>query len=77
MTGALVVPFRSIRNPDGTGYILELEPALEDFPTDDLHADTLRVSRIVERWVRLAPEQYLWIHRRFKTRPSKDDPPFY
>ncbi len=77
MTGARVVPFRMIRKSDGSGYLLELEPPLEDFPTDDLQADTLRINQIVERWVRMAPEQYLWIHRRFKTRPSRDDPPFY
>lgn len=77
MTGAAVVPFRALRRADGSGYDLYLEPAWEDFPSGDLEADTLRVNRMVEQWVRQAPEQYLWIHRRFRTRPSRSDPKIY
>lgn len=77
MTGARVVPFLAVRKPDGGGYRLVLEPALEDFPTGDVEADTQRINDIIERWVRQYPEQYLWIHRRFRTRPSREDPPFY
>ncbi|HIE54249.1 MAG TPA: lipid A biosynthesis acyltransferase, partial [Chromatiaceae bacterium] len=62
---------------DGSGYDLFLEPAWEDFPSGDLEADTLRVNRLVEQWVRETPEQYLWIHRRFRTRPDRSDPPLY
>jgi len=77
MTGAKVVPFKVARKVDRSGYLLTLEPALEGFPTDDLEADTRRINEIIERWVREYPEQYLWIHQRFRTRPSKSDPPFY
>lgn len=77
LTGAAVVPFHAIRRADGSGYDLWLEPAWEDFPTGDLEADTLRVNRLVEKWVRETPEQYLWIHRRFRTRPSRSDTPLY
>lgn len=77
MTGARVVPFMAVRKRDGSGYRLVVEPALEDFPTADAEADTQRINAIIERWVRAYPEQYLWIHRRFKTRPSRDDPKLY
>jgi len=77
LTGAAVVPFHAVRRADGSGYDLFLEPAWEDFPSGDLEADTLRVNRLVEQWVRETPEQYLWIHRRFRTRPDRSDPPLY
>jgi len=77
MTGARVVPFKVARKADRSGYLLTLEPPLEDFPTADLEADTQRANAIIERWVREYPEQYLWIHRRFRTRPSKSDPQVY
>jgi KDO2-lipid IV(A) lauroyltransferase len=77
MTGAKVVPFKVVRKADGSGYLLTLEPALEGFPTDDQEADTRRINALIERWVREYPEQYLWIHQRFRTRPNKSDPSFY
>jgi len=77
VTGAKVVPFMSVRKPDGRGYRLVFEPALEDFPSGNLEADTQRINDIIECWVREYPEQYLWIHRRFRTRPGRGDPPFY
>lgn len=77
LTGARVVPFKAVRKADGSGYRLTLEPALDAFPSDDPEADTQRINDIIERWVREHPDQYLWIHRRFRTRPKRDDPPFY
>jgi len=77
MTGAKVVPFRVVRKADGSGYLLTLEPPLEGFPTDDQEADTRRINALIERWVRDYPEQYLWIHQRFRTRPQKSDPAMY
>lgn len=77
MTGARVVPFQTVRKADGSGYRLILEPALENFPTDDAEADTQRVNDIIERWASADPEQYLWIHRRFRTRPNSSDPQIY
>jgi len=77
LTGAAVVPFFARRRADGRGYDLYLEPAWEDFPSGDLEADTRRVNQQVEQWVRQAPEQYLWIHRRFRTRPNRSDPRIY
>lgn len=68
LSGAAVIPFFHHRLPRG-GYVLRLEAALDDFPGDDVVADTACVNAIIERMVREAPTQYLWVHRRFKTRP--------
>jgi len=51
------------------GYEVVILPALENFPSEDVVADTRRINELLEQYVRLAPEQYLWVHRRFKTRP--------
>lgn len=70
MSGAPVVPFFPQRCDDGSGYRLCILPALEDFPSGDIAADTARINRIIEDAVRQVPAQYLWVHRRFKTRPE-------
>ncbi len=67
MTGAAVVPYFARREPDGS-YTLVIHPALENFPTDDLSADAVRINRLIEDNIRLAPEQYFWVHKRFKAR---------
>jgi KDO2-lipid IV(A) lauroyltransferase len=67
MTGAAVVPFFGTRKPDGT-YLLEILPALENFPGDDVKEDGIRTNQLMEKYIRQAPEQYFWIHRRFKRR---------
>lgn len=59
------------------GYRVTFLPGLEDFPSGDDKQDVTRVNRKVEEMIQLAPEQYLWMHKRFKTRPSKDDPSLY
>ncbi len=69
ISGAAVVPFMPTRRADGRGYDLVIEPALADFPSDDAAADTARINKLIEDYVRKAPEQYLWVHRRFKDRP--------
>ncbi|WP_082190322.1 LpxL/LpxP family Kdo(2)-lipid IV(A) lauroyl/palmitoleoyl acyltransferase [Frateuria defendens] len=66
---ALVIPFFHRRLPGRGGYVLRLGAPLEPFPTDDASADTARVNACIEQMVREAPEQYLWVHKRFKTRP--------
>ncbi|HET7922148.1 MAG TPA: LpxL/LpxP family Kdo(2)-lipid IV(A) lauroyl/palmitoleoyl acyltransferase [Gammaproteobacteria bacterium] len=68
-SGAPVVPFFAMRLPGTQGYKLVIEPALENFPTDDPVADALRLNRRLEDRIRLAPEQYLWSHDRFKVVP--------
>lgn len=69
LSGAVVIPFFHRRNDDGS-YAIRLEPPLERFPSDDAATDTARVNECIERMVRAAPAQYLWIHKRFKTRPA-------
>jgi KDO2-lipid IV(A) lauroyltransferase len=69
LSGAVVIPFFHKRNADG-GYVLRLEAPLAGFPSDDVTADTAHVNGCIERMVREAPAQYLWIHKRFKTRPE-------
>jgi KDO2-lipid IV(A) lauroyltransferase len=51
------------------GYEAELYPAWDDFPGDDVEAATLRINQFIEARVKEMPEQYLWTHKRFKTRP--------
>jgi KDO2-lipid IV(A) lauroyltransferase len=50
-------------------FVARCEGILDNFPTDDKVADTARLSSILEASIRKHPEQYLWLHRRFKTRP--------
>ncbi|HEX5162583.1 MAG TPA: hypothetical protein VFV88_12745 [Steroidobacteraceae bacterium] len=75
MTDALVLPYFFERLPGG-GYRGVIHPPLEGFPTDDPVADTERFNHIVEAEVRRIPEQYLWIHRRFKGL-TPDYPKYY
>jgi len=72
---ATVVPFFPRRLPDST-YELTLMPALQDFPGDDAVADTRRYLDLLEQHVRTCPEQYFWIHRKFKDLPA-DYPDYY
>ncbi len=51
------------------GYVAEITPAWEHFPTDDVAADTARMNRELERYINPIPGQYYWVHKRFKTRP--------
>ena len=67
---ALVVPFTQERLADGSGYRLVIHPPLQDFPGESEEADCLRINQWIESVVRANPEQYLWAHRRFKTRPE-------
>jgi Kdo2-lipid IVA lauroyltransferase/acyltransferase len=68
-TGAAVVPFNHVRLPGSQGYKITVLPALEQFPVGDDLIDASRINRLIEEFVRLCPEQYLWVHRRFKNRP--------
>lgn len=76
ISGAAVVPFFQRRLPDNKGYELTLYPALKDFPGDSIEADTARINQLIETEVRKIPEQYLWVHRRFKTRPEGENYPY-
>jgi KDO2-lipid IV(A) lauroyltransferase len=67
---ARVLPFTQVRLADGRGYRLTIHPPLAEFPGDSEEADCLRINQWVEQAVGACPEQYLWAHRRFKTRPA-------
>ena len=73
LSGAVVLPFQFRRVPDGSGYCVRFEPPVADLPSRDAIADTKRLTRILERFVRACPEQYLWTHRRFRGRPGLPD----
>ena len=73
MTGATIVPYSSRRLANNQGYVVEFLPALDNFPSDDTFVDVSRLNKIIETAVRQAPEQYLWVHRRFKDRPDGED----
>jgi len=70
MTGAKVVPYFPSRLPGGKGYKLTILPALQDFPTKDEVENATRINALIAEHVRKVPDQYLWLHRRFKSRPD-------
>ncbi len=76
ISGAQVIPCFTQRLPDGRGYKVILHPALKHFPSDDVEKDTRLINELIEAQVRQAPEQYFWLHRRFKDRPP-GSPKFY
>ncbi|AIR89882.1 lipid A biosynthesis lauroyl acyltransferase [Pseudomonas cremoricolorata] len=67
---ARVIPFTQRRLADGSGYRLVVHPPLEGFPGESEEADCLRINQWVEGVSSECPEQYLWAHRRFKSRPE-------
>lgn len=67
-TGAVVVP--CITRWQDDGYVTRFYPAWQDYPTDDASADTARMNAFIEERIREMPEQYFWLHKRFKTQPD-------
>lgn len=68
MGGARVLPILSRLTPEG--YDVTVLPPWQDFPTEDVMADTARMNRLLQEWIDETPEQYYWVHKRFKTRPA-------
>jgi len=73
MTGAKVVPSITRVLPGGAGYVLTFYPAWEDFPSGDDVADARRMNEFIEQRILEMPEQYFWLHKRFKTRPEGEE----
>jgi KDO2-lipid IV(A) lauroyltransferase len=70
MTGAKVVPSITRVLPGGQGYVLTFYPAWENYPSGDDVADARRMNEFIEQRILEMPEQYFWLHKRFKTRPE-------
>ena len=65
------------RNKDNSGYTIEISAPLDNFPSGDDEADLTRMNQLIEQAVLRDPEQYMWLHRRFKTRPNARDRSLY
>ncbi|OGT47876.1 MAG: hypothetical protein A3E83_03360 [Gammaproteobacteria bacterium RIFCSPHIGHO2_12_FULL_41_20] len=77
LSGAAIVPVFHYRLPRAQGYQIVFHPALENVSEEESLTDSLaRTNRLIEDAIRICPEQYLWVHRRFKTRPD-GAPGFY
>ncbi|PLR49060.1 lipid A biosynthesis lauroyl acyltransferase [Chimaeribacter arupi] len=70
MAKPAIIPFVPRRLPDGRGYELVILPDVEDMPLDSELAAATRMNQVVEEAIMMAPDQYMWLHRRFKTRPE-------
>jgi len=68
-SGAAVLPYFCRRLPDDS-YVMSIGAPLPDLPSDDEVEDTRRLTQVLENYIRLCPEQYWWIHQRFKGRPA-------
>ena len=75
ITGAPVVIFQH-RRTDDNRYVIELSEPLKHYPTGDEREDAARINQLVEDAILKAPDQYWWVHRRFKTRPPGESRPY-
>ena len=71
ISGAVVLPYFFRRLPSNEGYVVNIGPPLTNFPTDDAAEDTRRLFAALEEYIRVAPEQYLWLYKKFKGRPPE------
>ena len=65
-----VVFYSHYRNADNSGYHLQFSAALENYPSGDDEADAITTNKLVEAAIRKQPDQYLWLHKRFKTQAA-------
>ena len=73
MGKAKVMLMSQRRLPGNQGYQVNFQPAFDNLPSDSPEQDLRRINQALESVIRDCPEQYLWIHRRFKTRPAGED----
>lgn len=74
LAGAVVVPCPTRMLPGGQGYVVEIGEPWQDYPSGDVEADVARMNEWIESVVLTMPEQYYWVHRRFKKRPQGEKP---
>ncbi len=76
MADAVVLPVITRMLPDGQGYVVNIGAAWSDFPGESIEDDTRRMNAFIESEVARLPEQYFWLHKRFKTRPPGEPSPY-
>jgi KDO2-lipid IV(A) lauroyltransferase len=76
VTDAVVIPCKAKMLDWGRGYEVSLGKPVQNLNSGDEHADTAAMNLAIEAMVRELPEQYLWVHKRYKTRPE-GEPKFY
>lgn len=76
LAGAIVLPVITRMLPNGQGYVVNIGPPWMDFPGESVEGDTRRMNAFIEAEVRRLPEQYFWLHKRFKTRPPNEESPY-
>ncbi|OOF45397.1 Kdo(2)-lipid IV(A) acyltransferase [Rodentibacter trehalosifermentans] len=72
-----IIPFAPLRNRDGSGYTVSISSPVDFTDLDDEKSIAIRMNRLVEKEILKGVAQYMWLHRRFKTRPNESDPSLY
>ena len=70
LSGAKMLTISMVRKPDRKGYRLYISDVMSDYPGEDKQDAASYINKVIEKEILRAPEQYLWVHRRFKTRPQ-------
>jgi len=76
ISGAAVLPVITRMLPGSAGYVVTIGAPWQDFPGPSIEADTRRMNAFIEDEVKKMPEQYFWVHKRFKTRPPGEKSPY-
>jgi len=74
ISGSPVLPYFPSRLANGKGYVLEVLPEIESFPSEDANNDMKKIHALLEQHILQNPEQYYWVHRRFKTAVGDKNP---